>query len=109
MDGLERLYFEKEQEDIKAFCRQSGQVLRYQNRDWYLYQGAVYDADMNLFIPEATNGFLDLYEYFEYFPQPQIKHPCRGCVYFKACGEHTRTAPCVGRVTKREQKRSRKD
>lgn len=32
------------------------------------------------------------------------KYPCRGCVYFKACGELTRTTPCAGRKTKREQK-----
>jgi len=34
-------------------------------------------------------------------------HPCRGCVYFKACGELTRTMPCAGRKTKREEKRER--
>jgi hypothetical protein len=33
-----------------------------------------------------------------------VKHPCQGCIYFKACGESTRTAPCNGRVTKREIK-----
>ena len=35
------------------------------------------------------------------------KYPCRGCVYFKACGELTRTMPCAGRKTKREQKHER--
>lgn len=69
MDELEWLYFEKERADIKAFCLAHGQVLRYRGRVWYLYQGAVYDANMDVFIPDATNGFLDLYEYFEYFPQ----------------------------------------
>jgi len=35
-----------------------------------------------------------------------VKKPCMGCVYFKACGETTRTAPCKGRTTKSEQKKS---
>lgn len=73
MNELEMLYFEKELADIKDYCsRTPGCRLRYKGRVWYLYQNTVYDADMNVFIPEATNGFLDLYEYFEYFPQPKI-------------------------------------
>lgn len=31
-------------------------------------------------------------------------HPCQGCVYYKACGNTNRTAPCKGRMTKREKK-----
>lgn len=31
------------------------------------------------------------------------KHPCQGCVYFKVCGENTRTEPCYGRMTMRER------
>jgi hypothetical protein len=31
-----------------------------------------------------------------------VKHPCQGCIYFKVCGESTRTAPCKGRKTKRQ-------
>ena len=38
-----------------------------------------------------------------------VKHPCRNCVYFTACGENTRTMPCNGRKTKAEQKKERKD
>lgn len=30
-------------------------------------------------------------------------HPCIGCVYYKACGNTNRTAPCYGRVTKSER------
>lgn len=30
-----------------------------------------------------------------------VKHPCIGCVYYKACGSSTRTHPCKGRKTKR--------
>jgi hypothetical protein len=30
------------------------------------------------------------------------KHPCYGCIYYKVCGEYTRTAPREGRKTKRE-------
>ena len=33
----------------------------------------------------------------------QPKYPCRNCIYFKACGDNTRTTPCKGRMTKREQ------
>lgn len=32
------------------------------------------------------------------------KYPCRGCVYYKTCGESTRTTPCYGRMTKREKR-----
>ena len=34
-------------------------------------------------------------------------HPCQGCIYFKVCGETTRTMPCNGRVTKREKKKEK--
>lgn len=37
-----------------------------------------------------------------------VKHPCRNCIYFKACGDNMRTAPCKGRVTKSEKKREEK-
>ncbi len=33
------------------------------------------------------------------------QHPCIGCVYFTACGETSRTAPCEGRMTKSEKKK----
>lgn len=29
----------------------------------------------------------------------QVKYPCKGCVYFKTCGETTRTTACEGRKT----------
>ena len=32
------------------------------------------------------------------------KHPCQACVYFKVCGETTRTKPCYGRMTERERR-----
>lgn len=35
--------------------------------------------------------------------KPMPKHPCQGCVYYKVCGESTRTAPCYGRMTKQER------
>lgn len=38
----------------------------------------------------------------------KVKYPCRGCVYFAACGENTRTAPCQGRITKSERKKENK-
>ena len=34
--------------------------------------------------------------------QPQ--YPCRKCIYFKACGDNTRTMPCKGRQTKSQKK-----
>lgn len=34
-----------------------------------------------------------------------VKYPCRGCVYFNACGENMRTEPCNGRKTKRDRDR----
>jgi hypothetical protein len=35
-------------------------------------------------------------------------HPCINCIYFKACGETTRTMPCEGRMTKSEKKKELK-
>lgn len=32
-----------------------------------------------------------------------VKHPCQGCVYFKACGSSGRTEYCAGRRTKTQQ------
>lgn len=66
---IETMYAEKERQDIKDWCRKHKQSLRYKGSTYYLYEGCIYDNDMNVVIPEATNGFLDLYEYFEYFPQ----------------------------------------
>lgn len=37
-----------------------------------------------------------------------VKYPCRGCVYFKSCGDSSRTELCKGRVTKRELDRAGK-
>ena len=36
-----------------------------------------------------------------------VKYPCRNCVYFKTCGDNTRTELCKGRMTKSEQKRGK--
>lgn len=33
--------------------------------------------------------------------------PCQGCIYFKTCGEHTRTMPCDGRRTKTDVKKEK--
>ena len=38
----------------------------------------------------------------------QVKHPCIGCVYFKACGETNRTMPCDGRMPQSERKAAEK-
>lgn len=34
--------------------------------------------------------------------------PCVNCIYFKACGSNTRTEPCKGRKTRKEQKKENK-
>ena len=44
----------------------------------------------------------------EVYLMKKVKYPCRGCVYFTACGENTRTAPCEGRITKSERKKENK-
>lgn len=36
------------------------------------------------------------------------KYPCVGCIYFKVCGDATRTMPCNGRATKSEKKKEDK-
>ena len=73
MRNLERLYYEKELADIKAFCTKHGQTIKYKNQDYYLYQRTIYDKDMNVIIDRADNGFLDLFEYYEYFPPNERK------------------------------------
>ena len=35
------------------------------------------------------------------------KYPCRNCLYFKVCGDNTRTRPCDGRKTKTDAKKER--
>ncbi len=67
---MERLYFEKEQKDIKEYCIKHKQTTKYRNQTFYLYQRTIYDKDMNIVIEHAENGFLDLFEYHEYFEQP---------------------------------------
>lgn len=47
---------------------------------------------------------LDIYIWRSEMVKPMPKYPCRGCVYFKVCGESTRTEPCYGRMTKRERR-----
>lgn len=49
--------------------KDKAQKIRYKGRIYYLYENTVYDAKLNIVIEDARNGFLDLYEYFEYFPQ----------------------------------------
>lgn len=72
MDWLERLYHEKELTDIKNFCIKNGLTKKYLGQIYYLYNGKIYDKDMSVLIANADNGFLDLFEYFEYFEQPTI-------------------------------------
>ena len=53
----------------KATIKKDAQRLRYRGKVYYLHQGVIYDSNLEVLIPDATNGFLDLYESFEYFPQ----------------------------------------
>ena len=38
----------------------------------------------------------------------KVKYPCQNCIYFKVCGENTRTMPCDGRKTKSEERNGKK-
>lgn len=72
MQEIESLYAEKERKDIKQYCIKHGNTIRYRGQTFYLYLNRIYDEEMNLIISQAENGFLDLYEYHEYFEQPTI-------------------------------------
>lgn len=41
-------------------------------------------------------------------PHQSVKHPCNNCVYFKVCGDASRTELCNGRKTKLDSKRERR-
>lgn len=57
----------------KKALRKAAQKLRYRGKTFYLHNQTIYTSNMEVFIENATNGFLDLYEYFEYFEQPKIR------------------------------------
>lgn len=40
---------------------------KYKGSVFYLCDGQIYDAEYNVLIENASNGFLDLFEYYEYF------------------------------------------
>lgn len=63
-------WLEKEMRDIKEYCIKHGQTIIYQSEAFYIYMHTIYDKDMNTVIDYAENGFLDLFEYYEYFEQP---------------------------------------
>ena len=37
----------------------------------------------------------------------EVQYPCRGCVYYAACGSSMRTQPCDGRKTKSELRKEK--
>ena len=37
----------------------------------------------------------------------EVQYPCRGCVYYAACGSSMRTQHCDGRKTKSEQRKEK--
>lgn len=63
-------WFLIELRDIKEYCIKKGWTIEYEGRNYYKYYHKIYDDDMNVIISYAENGFLDLFEYFEYFEQP---------------------------------------
>lgn len=45
-----------------------------------------------------------------YHEKPRkVQYPCRGCVYYSACGSNMRTIPCEGRKTKSELRKEQYD
>lgn len=55
--------------ETRTRIKEEAQKLKYKGKTYYLYKNTIYDAALNVIIEDASNGFLDLYEYFEYFPQ----------------------------------------
>ena len=56
---------------LKGIVKTESEVTEYRGSTYYLYNFNIYDAELNIFISEASNGFLDLFEYFEYFETAQ--------------------------------------
>ena len=54
----------------------TSEKIKYRGRIYYLKDCVIYDAQLNVIIPDVSNGFLDLYEYFEYFEQSEINQNC---------------------------------
>lgn len=69
---IEMLYFEREWDDAKRFCIEHGLVTNYRGKRYFLCWGNIYDEERNLIIESPENGFLDLFEYYEYFEQPTL-------------------------------------
>lgn len=55
--------------EMRTRIKKEAQKLKYKGKTYYLHLNTIYDAALNAIIEDASNGFLDLYEYFEYFPQ----------------------------------------
>lgn len=55
--------------EVYTHIRNTAEKLEYEGEIYYLYDNQIYNEDMRIIIESASNGFLDLYEYFEYFPQ----------------------------------------
>lgn len=54
--------------EVFTHIRNTAEKLEYDGQLYYLYDDQIYNDDMVIIIENAANGFLDLYEYFEYFP-----------------------------------------
>lgn len=54
--------------EMYMHMKADAQKLKYKGKIYYLYDNTIFDSAMNVIVEDATNGFLDLYEYFEYFP-----------------------------------------
>lgn len=55
--------------EVYAHIRNTAQKKQYKGHTYYLYDGQIYNDNMEIIINKAENGFLDLFEYYEYFPQ----------------------------------------
>ena len=67
MNKVELMYYQKELADIKTYCTNNGLTVKYRDQVFYLYNHKIYNQNMEIIIDYAENGFLDLFEFYEYF------------------------------------------
>ena len=55
--------------EVTPLIKETAVKTRYKGKVYYLYKNDILDENLSIIIKNAKNGFLDLLEYFEYFPQ----------------------------------------